>query len=48
MRGQSRISRRKRKKSNTLEIAKELKRDGVSHEKIAKYTGLSIEEIEKL
>jgi predicted transposase/invertase (TIGR01784 family) len=36
------------KKENTLEIAKEMRRDGVKPEKIAKYTGLSIEEIEKL
>ncbi len=47
-RGRVVLAEEKAKKSNTLEIGKELKRDGVSHEKIAKYTGLSIEEIEKL
>ena len=47
-RGRVVLAEEKAKKSNTLEIGKELKRDGVSHEKIAKYTGLSIEEIEKI
>jgi predicted transposase/invertase (TIGR01784 family) len=41
-------AKEKAKKENTLEIAKELRRDGVNSEKIAKYTGLSIKEIEKL
>lgn len=36
------------KKKNTIEIAKQLKRNGVDNETISLSTGLSIEEIEKL
>ncbi|OEK09039.1 DNA repair protein [Flavivirga aquatica] len=35
-------------KKNTIEIAKQLKRNGVDNETIASSTGLSIEEVEKL
>jgi hypothetical protein len=36
------------KKESTLEITKEMKKDGFSIEKIARYTGLGREEIENL
>ena len=36
------------KRKNTIEIAKQLKRNGVDNETISLSTGLTIEEVEKL
>jgi predicted transposase/invertase (TIGR01784 family) len=47
-RGRVEFAEEKAKKLKSLEIGKELKRDGVNPDKISKYTGLSIEEIKNL
>ncbi|MGC4378916.1 Rpn family recombination-promoting nuclease/putative transposase [Fictibacillus sp. Mic-4] len=39
---------RKGKEEGKIEVAKKMLEDGISHEKIAEYTGLSLKEINKL